>query len=177
MKKLELIKLSTIRARIAILIFIQIVFIIISFIILSYYQSQVIYLENSINIADKNRFLTANLMLKISEYILEGSNDVSKINSAINQLESNILTLGHNGKVSDIHLALGSPDFLEDWNIIYQKWVSLKSILINNIIKPNEKMSKVICTCRCRSTIINNNRQSYKNKIGTRYTFFIKFIQ
>ena len=71
MKKLELIKLSTIRARIAILIFIQIVFIIISFIILSYYQSQVIYLENSINIADKNRFLTANLMLKISEYILE----------------------------------------------------------------------------------------------------------
>ena len=144
MKKLELIKLSTIRARIAILIFIQIVFIIISFIILSYYQSQVIYLENSINIADKNRFLTANLMLKISEYILEGSNDVSKINSAINQLESNILTLGHNGKVSDIHLALGSPDFLEDWNIIYQKWVSLKSILINNIIKPNEKMTKVI---------------------------------
>ncbi|HEY6587891.1 MAG TPA: HAMP domain-containing sensor histidine kinase [Nitrososphaeraceae archaeon] len=144
MKKLELIKLSTIRARIAILIFIQIVFIIISFIILSYYQSQVIYLENSINIADKNRFLTANLMLKISEYILEGSNDVSKINSAINQLESNILTLGHNGKVSDIPLALGSPDFLEDWNIIYQKWVSLKSILINNIIKPNEKMSKVM---------------------------------
>jgi hypothetical protein len=54
MKKLELIKLSTIRARIAILIFIQIVFIITSFIILSYYQSLVIYLENSINIADKN---------------------------------------------------------------------------------------------------------------------------
>ena len=144
MKKLELIKLSTIRARIAILIFIQIVFIIISFIILSYYQAQVIYLENSINIADKNRFLTANLMLKISEYILESSNDASKINSAINQLESNILTLGHNGKVSDIPLTLGSPDFLEDWNIIYQKWVSLKSILVNNIIKPNEKMSKVI---------------------------------
>lgn len=144
MKKLELIKLSTIRARIAILISIQIVFIIISFIILSYYQSQVIYIENSINIADKNRFLTANLMLKISEYILEGSNDASKINSAINQLESNILTLGHNGKVSDIPLTLGSLDFLEDWNIIYQKWVSLKSILINNIIKPNEKMSMMI---------------------------------
>jgi signal transduction histidine kinase len=159
MKKLELIKLSTIRARIAILIFIQIVFIIISFIILSYYQSQVIYLENSINIADKNRFLTANLMLKISEYILEGSNDASKINSAINQLESNILTLGHNGKVSDIPLTLGSPDFLKDWNIIYQKWVSLKSILINNIIKPNEKMSKVISPAgaEAASSIIIDN--------------------
>jgi signal transduction histidine kinase len=159
MKKLELIKLSTIRARIAILIFIQIVFIIISFIILSYYQSQVIYLENSINIADKNRFLTANLMLKISEYILEGSNDASKINSAINQLESNILTLGHNGKVSYIPLTIGSPDFLEDWNIIYQKWVSLKSIIINNIIKPNEKMSEVISSAdaEAASSIIIDN--------------------
>jgi len=159
MKKLELINFSTIRARIAILIFIQIVFIIISFIILSYYQAQVIYLENSINIADKNRFFTANLMLRISEYILEGSNNASKINFAINQLESNILTLGHNGKVSDIPLTLGSPDFLEDWNIIYQKWVSLKSILINNIIKPNEKMNKVISPAGAEaasSTIIDN---------------------
>jgi len=26
-------------------------------------------------------------------------------------------------------------------NVIYQKWISLKSILINNIIKPNEKTS------------------------------------
>jgi signal transduction histidine kinase len=98
-------------------------------------------------------------MLKISEYILEGSNDASKINSAINQLESNILTLGHNGKVSYIPLTLGPPDFLEDWNIIYQKWVSLKSILINNIIKPNEKMSEVISPAGAEaasSTIIDN---------------------
>jgi hypothetical protein len=28
-----------------------------------------------------------------------------------------------------------------EWNVIYQKWISLKSILINNIIKPNEKTS------------------------------------
>ena len=75
-------------------------------------------------------------------------------------MELNILTLGHNEKVSDIHLALGFPDFLEDWNIIYQKWVSLKSILINNIIKPNEKMSKVISPAGAEapsSTIIDKS--------------------
>ena len=158
MKNILLIKLSTIRARIAILIFIQIVFIITSFIILSYYQSLVIYLENSINIADKNRFLTANLMFKISEYILERSTDASQINSAIAQLESNIVTLRQNGKISDMPLTLGSPDFLVDWNIIYQKWVSLKSIIINNIIKPKEKMSSLISSVGAElesSTIID----------------------
>ena len=144
MKNILLIKLSTIRARIAILISIQLIFIIFSNIILSYYHTEVIYLENSINIADKNRFLTANLMLKISEYILEGSSNASKVNSAIHQLDSNILTSRQNGKISNIQLSSGSQDFLEDWNLISQKWVSLKSILINNLIKPNEKMNIII---------------------------------
>ena len=144
MKNILLIKLSTIRARIAILISIQLIFIIFSNIILSYYHTEVIYLENSINIADKNRFLTANLMLKISEYILEGSSNASKVNSAIHQLDSNILTSRQNGKISNIQLSSGSQDFLEDWNLISQKWISLKSILINNLIKPNEKMNIII---------------------------------
>jgi signal transduction histidine kinase len=32
-------------------------------------------------------------------------------------------------------------EFFDDWNIIYQKWVSLKTILTNNIIKPNKKIN------------------------------------
>ena len=31
-------------------------------------------------------------------------------------------------------------EFFDDWNIIYQKWISLKTIIANNIIKPNEKI-------------------------------------
>ena len=92
MKNILLIKLSTIRARISILISLQLILIIFTNMILSYYHTEEIYLENSINIADKNRFLTANLMLKISEYILEGNSNASKVNSAIDQLDSNILT-------------------------------------------------------------------------------------
>ena len=144
MKNIISIKLSTIRARIAILISIQFIFIIFSNIILSYYNTEVIYLENSINIADKNRYLTANLMLKISEYILEGNNNPSKVYSAIDQLDSNIFSLGQNKKISDIQLSTTSKDFMEDWNLISQKWVSLKSFLINNLIQPNEKMDIII---------------------------------
>ena len=52
------------------------------------------YLGNSINIAGKNRFLTSNVMYQVSEYVPEDkTKNSSKINSAINQLESNIFAL------------------------------------------------------------------------------------
>ena len=59
---------SKIGLKIGILVVIQIIFIITSFSILSYFESQGTYLGNSINIAGKNRFLTSNLMLHLSEY-------------------------------------------------------------------------------------------------------------
>ncbi|HEY6588932.1 MAG TPA: HAMP domain-containing sensor histidine kinase [Nitrososphaeraceae archaeon] len=95
---------------------------------------------NSINIAGKNRFLTSNLMFDISKYLVEDSTkDVSKINSAINQLESNILTLREGGKAASIDLKPLPVEFLNDWNNVYQKWISLKTIIVNNIIEPNDK--------------------------------------
>src|SRR5215216_6992681 len=106
---------SKIGRRIVILVFIQIFFIVTSLIILSYYQSQMTYLGNSINIAGKNRFLTSNLMFDISKYLFENSNkDVSKINSAINQLESNILALKQGGNnFSGIDLKPLPTEFLD----------------------------------------------------------------
>jgi len=139
---------SKIALKIAILVVIQIIFIITSFSILSYYESQGTYLGNSINIAGKNRFLTSNLMLHLSEYFFESNgndiskiNHISKINSAIDQLETNILALRQGGKVSDVDLKPLPSEFFDDWNIIYQKWVSLKTTLTNNIIKPNEQIN------------------------------------
>ena len=143
---------SKIGQKIGVLVVIQIIFIITSFSILSYYESLGTYLGNSINIAGKNRFLTSNLILHISEYFLAGSSDVSKIthvskiNSAMDQLESNILALRQGGKVSNIELKPLPSEFFYDWNIIYQKWVSLKTILANNIIKPNEKINPAAAT-------------------------------
>src|ERR687890_1841196 len=138
---------SKIGLKIGVLVVIQIIFIVTSFSILSYYESRITYLGNSINIAGKNRFLTSNLMLHMSEYFLADSSGVSKvshvskINSAIEQLDSNILALRQGGKVQDVDLKPLPSEFFDDWNIIYQKWVSLKTILTNNIIKPNEKIN------------------------------------
>jgi hypothetical protein len=145
--------------KVCVLVVIQIVFIITSFSILSYYESQGTYLGNSINIAGKNRFLTSNLMLQISEYFLEGggssSNDVSKIKSAMNQLESNILIPRQGGRISDVDLKPLPSEFLDDWNTIYQKWVSLKTTLTNNnIIKPNEKINTVATTIVATDNVI-----------------------
>jgi hypothetical protein len=99
------------------------------------------YLENSINIAGKNRFLTSNLMFSTAEYFMENSSETSKIDSAIDQLESNILTLKDGGKISGIDLKPLPPDFSRDWDDVYQKWILLKTILTNNILKQNQIIS------------------------------------
>jgi signal transduction histidine kinase len=134
---------SKIGKRIGILVFIQIFFIVISLVILSYYQSQMTYLGNSINIAGKNRFLTSNLMLSTTEYFIENSINTSKIDNAITQLESNILTLKNGGMISDINLKPLPPEFSKDWDHIYQKWILLKTILSNNILIQNQIISPV----------------------------------
>jgi signal transduction histidine kinase len=135
---------SKIGRRIGILVFIQIFFIVTSLIILSYYQSQMTYLGNSINIAGKNRFLTSNLMLSTAEYFMENSSDTSKIDTAINQLESNILTLKDGGKISGIDLKPLPSEFSKDWANIYQKWILLKTILTNNVLKQNQIISPIV---------------------------------
>ena len=129
--------------RIVLLVFIQIFFIISSLIILSYYQSQMTYLGNSINIAGKNRFLTSNFMFSVAEYFMENKSDISKINVAIDQLESNILTLKNGGRISDIDLKPLPSEFSGDWDNVNQEWVELKSILTNNILKQNPTISSV----------------------------------
>ena len=145
---------SRIGRRIGLLVFIQIFFIITSLAILSYYQSQVTYLGNSINIAGKNRFLTSNLMFSTAEYFIENRNDISKIDTAINELEANMLILKHGGKVSDIVLKPLPSEFSNDWDNTYQKWFILKTILTNNILKENQIISPVVeVTSETASTV------------------------
>ncbi|MGE5633871.1 MAG: histidine kinase dimerization/phospho-acceptor domain-containing protein, partial [Deltaproteobacteria bacterium] len=99
---------------------------------------------NSINIAGKNRFLTSNLMFSTAEYFIENSSDISNINVAINELESNILTLKHGGKISEVVLKPLPSEFSKDWDSMYQKWILLKTILTNNILKQNQIISPVV---------------------------------
>ena len=135
---------SKIGRRIVILVFIQIFFIIISLIIVSYYQSQITYLGNSINMAGKNRFLSSNLMYDTAEFFLRNSSDISNFNSGIKELETNILTLKQGGKISDIELKPLPDIFSNDWDNIYQKWILLKTTLTNNILKESQTRSSMV---------------------------------
>ena len=55
-------------------------------------------------------------------------------------MESNILTLRDGGKVASIDLMPLQVEFLDDWNNVYQKWISFKTIIANNIIEPSDKI-------------------------------------
>ena len=134
---------SKLGSKIVIFVSILITLVITSFIIFSYYQSQMAYLENSINIAGKNQFLTSNVMYQVSDYVAkDNTKNSSKINSAINQLESNILALRQGGNnIAGIDLKPLPREFIDDWNIISEKWLRLKTIIVNNIIKPDDGVS------------------------------------
>ena len=133
---------SKIGSKIVIFVCIQLIFIVSSFIILSYYQSQMTYLGNSINIAAMNRFLTFNLLVHTSEYLLEGreasNKDVARIKMAINHLDSDILLLKQGGNVAGIDLKPLPVEFLDEWKEINQKWISIKKIITANLIKLNQ---------------------------------------
>lgn len=126
---------SKIITKIGILIVIEIIIILSSFGILAYFESQGTFLGNSINIAGKNRFLTANVQLATEEY-QSGSSNLSELNKAIDTLESNILALKDGGSYLGLELRPLPPQFLSYWEVINQNWHDYKTSIIETIIKP-----------------------------------------
>ena len=82
------------------------------------------------------------MLYEVTEYLFErNSKSSSTVNSAIDQLESNILALKQGGNIiSGIALEPLPREFLKDWNIIYQKWLSLKTNISKKIINSSTKM-------------------------------------
>ena len=99
---------SKILLKIGILIAIETIFIISSFGILAYFQSEDSSLGNSINIAGKNRYLTATVLYEADKYLDSQSSatDASNLEVALNNLESNILVLKQGGKTSGIEVRI-----------------------------------------------------------------------
>jgi hypothetical protein len=133
------------------LVAIIIIFIVSRVAILAYFQSQQTLLGNSINIAGKNRFLTANLLYQISQYligvVLSSSSSsfrshdyISNINDAINKLDTNILVLREGGKADGIDLKPLSSEFLGSWKIINNDWISYKTFITDRIVKPEKSI-------------------------------------
>jgi signal transduction histidine kinase len=124
---------SKIILKISVLIFIQIALIIGSFGILIYFESQGASIGNSINIAGKNRFLTATLLLQIEKY-LEGSLNVSLLYNSMENLQNNIMTLKQGGSTSGVSLGPLPPEFSSLAGRIDADWNTLKKSIMEYII-------------------------------------------
>jgi len=128
---------SKIILKISIFIIIVIILIIGSFGVLAYFQSQGSSTGNSINIAGKNRYLTANLLLQTEKY-LDGSSNISQLEDAMYKLQTNIMTLKQGGTISGINLRSLPPDFLDLSRRIDKDWSIFKTYITNNLLKRHE---------------------------------------
>jgi signal transduction histidine kinase len=158
----------------------QIIFIIIIFGILIYLQSQQTLLGNTINIAGKNRYLTSNIIYQISEYVgqpyiqstitdgkneINYNNNISKIKEAEQQFDSNIMALKNGNTISNIQLEPIPTEFMNTWNIIYQKWQYLKSALEEQIYKNSQGKGLNFQNINSSSTFNKKSKDSIKQEI------------
>ena len=163
--------------KIGILSITQVLFIIISFGVLIYLQSQQTLLGNTINIAGKNRYLTSNLLYQVSDYKSQSfsqltipgeknqinyklsNNSISKIKSAEQQIDSNMMALKNGGNVSNIQIQPIPSEFINTWNIVYQKWINLKSLLNDNLYN-NSSQAKILFDLPLNSSSNSNNGEN-----------------
>ena len=154
---------SRIILKIGILIFIETLFIISSFGILAYFQSVDSSLGNSINIAGKNRYLTATVLFEAEKYFESSSHiDLSRLREAMDNLESNILVLKQGGKISGIEINPISSEFSNLWNTINRQWQNYKEFININIIIPSEVARQQIIETQLESMasgLINSSRR------------------
>ena len=145
---------SKILLKITFLVIIEIILIVGSFGVLAYFQSQQSSLGNSINIAGKNRYLTATLLLQTEKY-LDGSLDASQLKVALDSLQSNIITLKQGGMISGVDLKPLPSAFLDMWKTIVQNWNAYKTSVIQNIllIPPHQEVKAITTSSPATTTI------------------------
>jgi signal transduction histidine kinase len=129
---------SRISVKIGILVGVQIIFVISNIAVLAYFESQGALLGNSVNIAGKIRFLTYNVLVQTLKYF-SGFSNVSAVNIAMRNFESNLMVLRASGNTSQAtELKPLSSRYLGLWEGIDSNWQKYKSYIIDNIIKPSQ---------------------------------------
>ncbi|MFZ0223111.1 MAG: HAMP domain-containing protein [Candidatus Nitrosopolaris sp.] len=134
---------SKILLKITLLVIIEIILIVGSFGVLAYFQSQQSSLGNTINIAGKNRYLTANLLLQTEKY-LDGTSDALQLKAAMDRLQSNIITLKQGGLISRADLKPLASDFFDLWNNVNGNWNFYKTSVTQILPNQQAKTTKAI---------------------------------
>jgi len=135
---------SKILLKITILIIIEAILIVGSFGVLAYFQSQQSSLGNSINIAGKNRFLTASVLLQTEKSLYGLSSDISQLTAAMNSLQSNIITLKQGGMISGVELKPLPSNFMDLWNTVDDSWNGYKTFVTDKLLASSQTSSATI---------------------------------
>jgi signal transduction histidine kinase len=150
---------SKILSKITLLVIIEIVLIVGSFGILAYFQSEQSSLGNSINIAGKNRYLTANLLLQTEKYLYglssssSSSSDISQLKDAMSSLEANIMTLKQGGMISGVDLKPLPSNLSPLWNNVDSRWNIYKTYVTNTVLAlPSEARTITTTTTTTKTT-------------------------
>jgi signal transduction histidine kinase len=128
---------SKILSKITLLVIIEILLIVGSFGVLAHFQSEQSSLGHSINIAGKNRYLTANLLLQTEKYLYglsSSSSDIPQLKDAMSNLEANIMTLKQGGNIAGADLKPLPPNLLDLWNNVNNRWNIYKSYITNRLL-------------------------------------------
>jgi signal transduction histidine kinase len=127
---------SKILSKIALLVIIEVLLIVGSFGILAYFQSEQSSLGHSINIAGKNRYLAANLLLQTEKYLygLASSSDIPQLKDAMSNLEANVMTLKQGGNIAGADLKPLPPNLLDLWNNVNNRWNIYKSYITDRLL-------------------------------------------
>ena len=121
-----------------ILIIIEATLIVGSFAVLAYFQSQQSSLGNSINIAGKNRFLAASVLLQTEKSLYGLSSDISQLTAAMNSLQSNIITLKQGGMISGVDLKPLPSNFMNLWNTVDDRWNGYKTFVTDKLLASSQ---------------------------------------
>jgi len=112
------------------LIGIEVVLIAGSFTFLAAVEGQNLLIGNSINIAGKNRFLSAVSLLEAESY-LSGNAEKQDVDAAMADLEANIFVLRDGGEIDGIMLSPLRPEFGDSWQQVYDDWIAYKERVDN----------------------------------------------
>ena len=127
-----------------ILIIIEATLIVGSFAVLAYFQSQQSSLGNSINIAGKNRFLAASVLLQTEKSLYGLSSDISQLTAAMNSLQSNIITLKQGGMISGVDLKPLPSNFMNLWNTVDDRWNGYKTFVTDKLLASSQTSTATI---------------------------------
>jgi Histidine kinase-, DNA gyrase B-, and HSP90-like ATPase len=163
---------SRILSKITLLVLIEVILIVGSFGVLAYFQSEQSSLGNSINIAGKNRYLTANLLLQTEKYLFgfspstpanTFSSNALQLKDAMSSLESNILTLKQGGKIYYIDVKPLPQNLLGLWNSVENNWNTYKTYLTNKVLAlPSE--TRITNTTRATTDVGGSGLGLYISK-------------